>query len=383
MKTVNIPFDLCCGCSACALACPMDAIHMEFNSRGQYRPAINESQCVSCELCVDACSKVHASDTVPELNKEQVYIAVAKNRTVLKRSSSGGIGHVLAKKGIEKGMPVCGVDYDPQLECAAHCVCENADDLSRIQGSKYLQSANFSAFREILHRDAGVVFGTPCQIASAAVYLEKKKKRNHFLLVDIFCHGVPNQLLWKNHLKWIRQRKQIEGNGKPVFRKGKNYLLELENYKAWYNEDAFYTFFLRGWLKNESCYNCQFRRNSLADIRIGDCQVEKYKDLPYSPSCILVNTERGKMYIEACRKNLDIYPEEYSVIDGIQEKENIAIPANYEERVKALQNGEPPENLIRKTMVLGRVKSLIKHGILDKVIKMDRSHGIMDLTDLE
>ena len=357
--------EICCGCSACAVICPVDAIHMAFDKTGMYRPVIEEGKCVNCHLCEKLCVMRLDSDVAFQpLSRDEVYVSVARDRSVLQRSSSGGIGYVFAKKGLESGKPVCGVVYDTEHECAAHIVCRDESGLRRTQGSKYLQSANELAFREILAQSEGIIFGTPCQIAAADAILRQSRKRDAFLLVDIFCHGVPNQLLWKGHLRYLQGKKKISAGAVASFREGKRYRIRIGRYKAWYNEDAFYTFFLRGWMKNLSCYDCRFRRNSCADIRIGDCLVPKYAALSFSPSCIIVNTESGKAFLDLCRSELELYPESFQVIDNIQERENVPVPANWERRLRSLQNGAFPENLIRNVMRKGRVKSFAKNKLL-------------------
>lgn len=385
MKCETLPLKECCGCSACAVACPKAAIRMEFDSTGTYRPIVQADQCVDCGICIKVCTVLNASDNAAArpLTRENVYISAAKNRNVLQRSSSGGVAHVFAQKAIEREMPVCGAGYDVNLECAAHTVCHDAEALKKLQGSKYLQSANEAAFREILKGESGLIIGTPCQIAAAEAVLKRTGKRDRFVLVDIFCHGVPNQLLWKNHLQWLRGRGKIGQRDIPVFRQGKDYRLKIGNYNAWYNEDAFYTFFLRGWMRNRRCYECHLRRSSCADIRIGDCMVEKYDSLNFSPSCVLVNTEAGALFLESCRDELELYPEEYSVVDGIQEKGSAAVPAQYERWLSALQNGAAPEQLIRGVMRKGRIKSFIKHDVLRWLREKDGSGDLKGLTDAE
>lgn len=359
---------ICCGCSACAIICPHGAIHMDFDRDGAYRPIVDEEKCVNCHLCEKVCVMLpHDEEIFLPVSQEEVYVSAAKDRSILQNSSSGGIGFVLARKGLEIGMPVCGVTYDEEYECARHVVCRNDPELCRTQGSKYLQSANEQAFREILTQPKGVIFGTPCQIAGADAILRWKNKRDAFMLVDIFCHGVPNQLLWKGHLRYLKDRGKITDGATVRFRTGKLFRICVGRYRAWYNEDAFYTFFLRGWMKNLSCYNCKLRRASCADIRIGDCMASKYAALAFSPSCILVNTQRGEDFLNLCRAELEIYPEKYQVIDSIQERENMLMPGNWEQNIRSLQNGISPEELIRDVMRKGRTKSFIKHKLLKPV----------------
>lgn len=42
-------YELCTGCQACKEACPVQAIHMEENSRGFVYPKIDQSICINCK----------------------------------------------------------------------------------------------------------------------------------------------------------------------------------------------------------------------------------------------------------------------------------------------------------------------------------------------
>lgn len=45
----------CCGCSSCAVKCPVDAIKMELDEEGFYYPKINDVLCKKCGLCLKVC----------------------------------------------------------------------------------------------------------------------------------------------------------------------------------------------------------------------------------------------------------------------------------------------------------------------------------------
>lgn len=45
----------CCGCSACAQACPMDCIHMEQDTEGFYYPKLDSATCIECRKCLNIC----------------------------------------------------------------------------------------------------------------------------------------------------------------------------------------------------------------------------------------------------------------------------------------------------------------------------------------
>ena len=234
----------CCGCSACALICPSDAISMAYNGEGYYSPIIEKDKCTSCELCRKVCIDEISKKASP-LNKENVYVSIAVEKRILESSSSGGIGYLLAKQGVLASQIACGVTYSEKEENAKHIVVENLENIKRLQGSKYLQSDAFHGFSEAIEREQGIIFGTPCQVAGVDAVLKHKKIRNKFVLVDIFCHGVPSYFLWKNHLLYLKQKGKVKDNDPVTFREKKNFLLSIGKYSATYNFDAFYYFFFK------------------------------------------------------------------------------------------------------------------------------------------
>ena len=364
----------CCGCSACSVVCNHGALTMAFNDEGYYKPVLDEAKCVHCGLCDRVCPAIH--HVLPHLTKKNTFLAVAKDRNVLERSSSGGVSYVMAKRALHEKYTVCGVGYDTKENVARHILIEHEKDLPQIQGSKYLKSANMAAFLETIKCDKAIVFGTPCEITGLDKVLQLKGIRERFILVDIFCHGVPSQLIWQQHLKWLKKKGKINGAELPVFRDKKNFILSIGKYSAWYNEDAFYTFFLRGWLRNEKCFSCDFRRTSAADVRIGDCLTPEYdRQLSYSPSCILANTERGTAFLNACYEDLEIQREDYAVIDGIQEKGK-GVGNDYSIYMKRLKAGEYPQNIIAPIVTIGRVKSFLKNRLLRRVHEKQKTNDL-------
>ena len=45
----------CCGCGACAVTCPKQAITMIADREGFLYPEIDQAKCVSCLLCMKVC----------------------------------------------------------------------------------------------------------------------------------------------------------------------------------------------------------------------------------------------------------------------------------------------------------------------------------------
>lgn len=46
----------CCGCTACAWACPKGAVGMEPDEEGFLYPVVDAALCVGCGKCLDACA---------------------------------------------------------------------------------------------------------------------------------------------------------------------------------------------------------------------------------------------------------------------------------------------------------------------------------------
>lgn len=50
-----VPESECCGCAACANACPVDAIRMEEGKEGFVFPKVDLNTCIQCGKCVKTC----------------------------------------------------------------------------------------------------------------------------------------------------------------------------------------------------------------------------------------------------------------------------------------------------------------------------------------
>ena len=352
--------EMCNGCSACALNCPVQAIEMKENDKGFLQAYINEKLCVNCNQCEYICNS--SKIALYDITKSEHYVAVSKDRKILKKSSSGGLGYIFAKSYIDFGKKGCGVSYNRKTDNAEHIIYTDEELLHQTQGSKYLQSNNINAFREaLLYNDDMIIFGTPCQIAGFRQVIKNKKDKEHFLLIDIFCHGVPSTKLWRNHINQIRTKKNIQDEIFPEFRENKNFFLKFSNYFHWYNQDAFMMLFLSGNCLNMACYSCPYRRTSSADIRIGDLMSPKYKSLWYSPSCVCVNSENGKNFYNSLSDKIESYHIDFSEIDNIQEdicKKNIKeINSNF---LLLSKDDITPEMIVGRKIFFNRLKSLVK-----------------------
>ncbi len=102
---------VCNGCSRCARACPIGAIHMEprrvdANRKNEMRSVVDEETCIGCGVCVDTCHK-HAMRAVPRATRRHVPQNGVERmlRMTLER---GHLGDMLYEEGSARGVGFLG-----------------------------------------------------------------------------------------------------------------------------------------------------------------------------------------------------------------------------------------------------------------------------------
>lgn len=353
----------CCGCGACAKACPREAIEMLPNEKGFIFPKIDSSKCINCGLCKRICN---FNNIVKSRNDYESYAVVSKDDNILLKSASGGAFSSLAKHFIELGGIVYGssLEYEENKIVVKHIGIENIEDLKKIQGSKYVQSNAYDIFKEIkekLDNNREVLFsGTPCQVNGLKQYL--KKEYENLFTVDLICHGVPNLQILNDYIKTIEKKKKIKVvnisfrdksngwgmNGSYEYFNKHGKKIKNVLYK---DESSYYYYFLKGLFYRESCYHCPFASDKRAgDITIGDYwgiekehpellkRINKYKGI----SCLILNNEKGKKIIKKFGKYLELYESTFKQIqqNNGQLNNHVNKPAEYEKIMeKYVTNG--------------------------------------------
>ncbi len=304
-KRIRLSQEMCTGCGACANICGTHAITVDLNKNGFYHYEIDGSKCIDCGLCNSVCPV----KTVPLKNirdAQGLYAFKHNSKDVLKKSSSGGASHAIAEFMLYKGYNVCGVTYNPDKNTASHLVIDDAKDLHKIQGSKYLQSECEGAVEKLISEGKQFVFfGTPCQVAGLDSLLKKKQYRENALLVELVCHGVQSKLVWDKYLSEITKENGFSEKIECIFRnkeypwhqKTMTLISGEKQYSAKESEDNFYAFFKYPVVYMPTCYECQFRKKSSADIRIGDFWGSEFADDDSGVSLVVAVTDRGKRII--------------------------------------------------------------------------------------
>lgn len=310
----------CCGCSACANACPKQCIHMQEDNEGFKYPIINQSECINCGLCVKICpinSELGDKKDVHSL----AYACMNMDEEVRLNSSSGGIFSLLAEGIINKGGIVYGAAFDTN-GMVHHIAIENKDDIRQLRGSKYIQSDMNQVFQEIknhLEDNRIVLFtGTPCQNAGLKSFLHRDY--DNLYCVDFICHGVPSPMVWKRYLiylenKWGKERWR-ESN--PSFRAKHEGWVRFSisipfshdtEYRMEHHQDSFMKVFLKNIILRPSCYHCQFKPSTnISDITLADfwgvwnIVPEMHDDKGTSLS--IVNSAKGQRLFEEIKVNM-------------------------------------------------------------------------------
>lgn len=196
--------DKCCGCGACAQACPKQCIKVEADKEGFLYPVIDKSVCIDCGKCEKACpisSKI-SERKAGAPNKIMTMAAINPDHSTRMKSSSGGIFSLLAERVINEGGAVFGAVFDEEWN-VRHTMAETMEHVALMRGSKYLQSSignTFSQVKNELKKGRQVLFsGTPCQVKGLHRFLAKEYA--NLLTVDFVCHGVPSPMVWQEYLK--------------------------------------------------------------------------------------------------------------------------------------------------------------------------------------
>ena len=359
----------CCGCYACVSACPKGCIKMKSDDEGFWYPVIDENECISCGLCKKACP------ILSPFNKEKTkdgsaaaYAARTKNEEIRKNSSSGGIFTEIAEWVIAQGGVVCGAAFDDDFN-VNHVFVDNSNDLYKLRGSKYVQSAIGNAYKEAesyLKEGKLVLFsGTPCQIGGLYSYL--KRDYENLITQDIICHGTPSPAVWQEYLRHIEKSHGSKVKG-ISFRDKRNgwraycVRFDFENGKEVVipSGDVIYMKgFLRDLCLRPSCYQCSFKQEhresdfTLADFWGIDKLLPEFDDNK-GTSLVFVNSIKA----ENLFNRLDLEKKKISVIDDA---------INYN-----LSMIKCPNRPIRRERYIADVLNSGYNGINDKYFKVSR-----------
>lgn len=326
---------LCCGCEACANACPNKCIRMARDHEGFAYPSIDADKCVMCGICEKVCP------ALTPFNKnlaKSLYAGWCTNENIRLNSSSGGVFTIIAESIIKRGGVVFGAKYHNDWS-VTHTYTEKLSGIAEFRGSKYAQSVignSYNQVKQFLEQGREVLFsGTPCQVSGLRHFLRKDYEK--LLTIDIVCHGVPSPYILERYLKSVKKKNgevtNINFRSKTsgwkqysvaiTIQKGK-YLKTLSNK---YTENAYMQCFLSDLSLRPSCYTCPTKPGrSGSDITLGDFWgidvISSKLDDDKGCSLIIINTLKGN---NAC-DNINIIKHPQSMQEAINKNRCIIEP---------------------------------------------------------
>ncbi|WP_022760622.1 Coenzyme F420 hydrogenase/dehydrogenase, beta subunit C-terminal domain [Butyrivibrio sp. AD3002] len=318
----------CCACGACENICSQNAIEMREDEVGFLYPYINKDKCISCGACMRVCGYKKANENND--NSDQFVIAFSsKDDSVMSRSASGGAFAEIAKEVLNESGVVYGAVSEDRSNgwTVHHSRIDKMDDLKMMQGSKYVQSDMGNIYKQVrkdLDDGQKVLFsGTPCQVDGLNNYL--MKKYDNLLTVDIICHGVPNQRMYKDFLSY--RENHIDGTiERFVFRdksKGQGMISRMDiktnnlKSRSIIKKGELYSYFylfLKQHIYRTNCYSCPYAKQTrYSDITIGDFWgfSSLYPNMAASVeltdskgvSCVIVNSEKGMRAVDNIKQH--------------------------------------------------------------------------------
>lgn len=328
----------CTGCCACLNACSFGALQITTDRCGFFRPHIDAEKCTACGQCERVCPVLH--QLVNGKESPDCYAAWAPDE-VRQVSSSGGIFSILAKWIFQQGGIVYGVgEHGADKFDFPFVRMKMESELQTSRGSKYVQAYAGFVYQQVkkdLQLGRKVLFcGTPCQVAALRTFIGNNEK--NLIIVDVVCHGVSSQKIFKECLKpkfplsaikycWFRD--------KALGWQCTNLLVQKESgesiyfpYAKSYYEKAFH----QSIILQDTCYNCPFGGlNRQGDLTLGDFWgIEAYKkdwNDGRGTSLILVNTIKGDTVLKNIKpllKRLETVPLVYAL--GNRLHEQIPVP---------------------------------------------------------
>lgn len=320
----------CCGCAVCSDVCPTGCISMKADEEGFWYPQKDYDFCIQCGQCEDVCPMKRKSLEIIDDTEISAYAVRTKDERLRKRSSSGGVFGMLAKKILGEGGLVFGAAFSDDLS-VKHIAVDNENDLRKLLGSKYVQSDTegcYCAAKAALTQGKEVLFsGTPCQNAALLRFLRGRPE--NLFCVDLVCHGVPSPAVWQDYLQHRSSgagSRPISGSFRDKAKGWRDFSLRLnfENgmtYRQSLAKDPYLRLFLGDVILRPACYACRFKDgNFSSDLTLADFWgirrfSSKLND-DTGVSLVLAHSYKGKRMLEQLQADADILPVSYTKAAG-------------------------------------------------------------------
>ena len=267
----------CCGCGACAVACPRGIVQMEADDEGFLYPRVTDAaRCVGCGRCDAVCPVRHADEIHSQFTR--AYAGWCADGSGV-NSASGGAAFALSRAVLADGGVVFGVRYTDDCRAAVYTRVETEAALAATRTSKYIQARKNKVYAEVkddLAAGRQVLFiGLPCDTFAVKKYVGDSAG---LLTASLICHGPTSERVHAAYLDALEQKQHStavdinvrykkDGHWKPYYIRTRfaNGAETLQKFQATDYDAAFQQF------KRPSCSACRFRKDKFAaDLLIGD-----------------------------------------------------------------------------------------------------------------
>lgn len=366
----------CCGCTACASICPVNAIVMKADALGFLYPSVDTAVCIGCNKCDKVCAflQPNLGNSLPD-----AYGVRHKKIEEVEKSRSGAAFAAISDCILEKGGVVYGVGYDTHFR-VKHKRADCKGQRDEFRGSKYAQSdmtGILAMVKQDLKEGRVVLFtGTPCQIAALDSYLPDNLKQG-LMTIDIVCHGVSSPKVWDDYLTYLEKKEKqeiikVDFRDKGIFGWSglhKESFIFADDKKRTYDYTYYSDIIIR-----PSCSNCHFTStHRVSDITLADFWGWKklcpeFADDDKGYSLVLINTTKGNELFQSISD--DVLFKKVNLMQCIQPNMQHATEAdNLHEKFVIDYERKGFEYIRRKYGTVGikyqinRVKNLIKRKL--------------------
>lgn len=381
----------CTACGSCVQKCPQRCLSLAEDGNGFLFPSVSIDKCTNCDLCVKVCP-IGTSKNADYIQKS--YACINVDGEVLLNATSGGVFGAIAEYVLNQGGVAYGCAYSGHLK-AEHIRVEDGKSLSRLFGSKYVQSHTkdtFSQCESDLKEGRLVLYsGTPCQIAGLKKFLIKDY--SNLITVDLVCHGVASQAYFDKFIDYLEQKENavcIDYN----FRSKKNAGWSVAGVagfkdkngkyfekKQYYFSNYYYFYYLNCAVYRDSCYSCEYANLSReGDFTLGDLWGAEGLSLDFSTdngcSLVLVNTKKAQGIFE----RLKLQSKEISIEAATKNNSQLKFPSKSrfdreklfrefrQESAGVIQKRFVNDNL--KAIFIGRLKYFIPLKLKKVLLKL-------------
>lgn len=310
MTIEALPCAACTGCSACANICPENAISMERNEEGFYRPVLDKEKCIECGKCQRTCPELYPVTSHP---LSGTYYVVQGNEEACSVCDEEPVVYTFARNVIAEKGYFCGAHPDNEMFSQLH-LCNEKEFVQGWCKDRMMQPRVEDIYRQIkqmLSEQKKVIFyGIPCQITGLRSYLGYEDK--NLVIVDKWCEGVASPASFEKYCgeivgeipQWsvYNSPNCFGATSKGVYMKKQ----DGTYYIGSADQDVFMDSIYSGLNVMESCRDCHYAKlGRQGDITLFDYSYNlwRYPEADEQQKLFLVkiNTPKGKALFEAVR----------------------------------------------------------------------------------